>query len=42
MSDKQTTPAKGEFAGNKEAVKGWILMLVLIGAVLVAGYFYTH
>ena len=42
MSEKQTPPKGAEFAGNKEALKGWILMLFLIGAVLAAGYFYTH
>ncbi|WP_378947817.1 hypothetical protein [Mesorhizobium sp. ANAO-SY3R2] len=43
MNEKQTTPPKGaEFAGSKEAAKGWILILLMIGAVLAAGYFYTH
>lgn len=43
MTENQTTPPKEvEYAGNKEAAKGWILILLMIGAVLAAGYFYTN
>lgn len=43
MTDKNKTPAGlADVAGNKDALKGWALMLALLGIVLVAGYFYAN
>lgn len=43
MTENQTTPPKEvEYAGHKEAAKGWILIMIMIGAVLAAGYFYAN
>ncbi len=42
MSKNQTNPADARAAGNKDALLGWVVMLLLVGVVLTAGYFYTH
>ncbi|GEM_PF-4444771 len=42
MTDKNENQAgMADAAGGRDALKGWALMLVLIGIVLVAAYFYA-
>lgn len=43
MTSKDNNAVTGEqAAGGREALKGWIVMIVLVAIVLGAGYFYTH
>lgn len=43
MTSKDNNAVTGEkSAGGREALKGWIVMIVLAAIVLGAGYFYTH
>ncbi|MEJ6783413.1 hypothetical protein [Aminobacter sp. Piv2-1] len=42
MSNNQTGQAKVAASGNKEALKGWIVILVLVAVVLTSAYLYTH
>ena len=43
MNENKTPPANAnDSAGSKEALRGWIVMLLLVAVVLVAGYFYSH
>ncbi|WP_269931315.1 hypothetical protein [Aminobacter sp. HY435] len=41
-NDTKNTSAIEKAAGGREAAKGWLVMLLLVGAVLAVGYFYTH
>ncbi|MGF7006680.1 hypothetical protein [Aminobacter sp. BE322] len=42
MSNNQTAQAKAAAAGYREALKGWIVILVLVAVVLTSAYLYTH
>ncbi|AWC22082.1 hypothetical protein WHT83_01380 [Aminobacter sp. P9b] len=43
MNENKTPSANAtDAAGSKEALRGWIVLGLLVAVVLVGGYFYTH